>query len=157
MTIHQYDLKIRWIGNTGEGTQSYQSYQRDFVVESKNKPAIPGSADPAYRGEASRWNPEDLMIAAASACHKLWYLHLCAVNHICVVDYIDHASGFMDDAHPEKRGHITHIVLKPQIILKAGANLDLARQLHEQAHHECMIANSVNFPIMCEASFVFNA
>ncbi len=46
MTIHQYDLKIRWIGNTGEGTQTYQSYQRDFVVESKNKPAIPGSADP---------------------------------------------------------------------------------------------------------------
>ncbi|MFX6605506.1 OsmC family peroxiredoxin, partial [Acinetobacter baumannii] len=30
-----------------------------------------------------------------------------------------------------------------------------AAKLHEEAHHECMIANSVNFPITCEASFSF--
>ncbi|MCU4413643.1 OsmC family protein [Acinetobacter sp. WU_MDCI_Axc73] len=153
MTIHQYNVDIRWTGNTGEGTASYQSYKRDFVIEHPQKPSILGSADSAYRGDLNRWNPEDLLVASASACHKLWYLHLCAVNDICVLDYVDHAVGFMDDAHLTKRGHITHIILKPHVVLKVGANLDIAHQLHEQAHHECMIANSVNFPILCEASF----
>ncbi|MBK0064963.1 MULTISPECIES: OsmC family protein [unclassified Acinetobacter] len=153
MTIHQYDVKIRWIGNIGDGTKSYQSYTRDFLIENHNKPSICGSADPAYRGDPTKWNPEDLMVAAASACHKLWYLHLCAVNGVCIMDYVDHACGFMEDAHPEKRGHITHIILKPHVILQAKKSLDLAKQLHQQAHHECMIANSVNFPILCEPSF----
>lgn len=66
----------------------------------------------------TRWNPEDLLVASASACHKLWYLHLCAVNHIHVLSYVDHALGFMEDADPVKRGHFTQITLRPEVVLE---------------------------------------
>lgn len=66
----------------------------------------------------TRWNPEDLLVASASACHKLWYLHLCAVNHIHVVSYVDHALGFMEDTDPVKRGHFTQIILRPEVVLE---------------------------------------
>jgi organic hydroperoxide reductase OsmC/OhrA len=71
------------------------------------------------------------------------------------VSYIDKALGFMEDADPVKRGHFTQIILRPEVILEKGADQALAAKLHEEAHHECMIANSVNFPITCEASFSF--
>ncbi len=155
MTIHKYEVKIQWEGNTGTGTSSYRSYKRDFSIQHPQKATIQGSSDPAYLGDVTRWNPEDLLVASASACHKLWYLHLCAVNHIHVVSYIDKALGFMEDADPVKRGHFTQITLRPEVVLEKGADQELAAKLHEEAHHECMIASSVNFPITCEASFSF--
>lgn len=72
---HHYQLSVEWTGNSGKGTESYRSYQRDFVVTTANKPAIQGSSDPAFLGDATRWNPEDMLLASTSACHKLWYLH----------------------------------------------------------------------------------
>ncbi|WEV48395.1 OsmC family protein [Acinetobacter sp. ESL0695] len=156
MTIHYYNVSITWEGNLGEGTTSYKAYQRDFKITHPHKPTILGSADPAYLGDKSRWNPEDLMLSAASACHKLWYLHLCAINGIHIVAYTDDAEAEMEDYHPIKRGHITQICLNPRITLKQGANLELAKKLHDLAHHECMVANSVNFPIYCKPIFSFN-
>ena len=150
MTIHQYCVNVQWTGNLGQGTTSYRAYHRNFEITHSDKEKILGSADPAYLGDKTRWNPEDLLVASASACHKLWYLHLCAVNQICVLEYCDHAEGYMQD---EGKGHITQIVLKPQIKLALGSNKTLAEALHQQAHHECMIANSVNFPIECEPTF----
>lgn len=61
----------------------------------------------------------------------------------------------MEDYHPTKRGHIKEVCLNPRITLKQGANLALAKELHETAHHECMVANSVNFPIYCKPLFNF--
>lgn len=118
MTIHEYEVKIQWEGNTGTGTSSYRSYKRDFSIHHPQKATIQGSSDPAYLGDVTRWNPEDLLVASASACHKLWYLHLCAVNHIHVLSYVDHALGFMEDTDPVKRGHFTQIILRPEIVLE---------------------------------------
>lgn len=153
MALHQYPLTMQWQGNTGLGTASYHSYKRDFVVQHPNKVDIAGSADPAYLGDPSRWNPEDLLVAATSACHQLWYLHLCAEHDICVLSYVDQAVGYMQDTDPVKRGHMTQVILRPHIQLSQGSDLALAQSLHHQAHHECMIANSVNFPVLCEATY----
>lgn len=90
---HRYDVAITWIGNDGAGTQSYRSYRRDHVVEVVGKPRIPGSSDPDFLGDRARYNPEELLVASLSACHMLWYLHLCADNGILVTDYRDKASG----------------------------------------------------------------
>ncbi|MCF8999942.1 OsmC family protein [Acinetobacter nectaris] len=155
MTTHYYNVSVIWDGNLGQGTASYDGYQRDFQITHPHKPTILGSADPAYLGDKTRWNPEDLMVAAASACHKLWYLHLCAVNGVHVIAYEDDAESEMEDHHPTKRGHIKEVCLNPRITLKQGANLALAKELHETAHHKCMVANSVNFPIYCKPLFNF--
>ncbi len=51
MTIHKYEVKIQWEGNTGTGTSSYRSYKRDFSIQHPQKVTIQGSSDPAYLGD----------------------------------------------------------------------------------------------------------
>jgi organic hydroperoxide reductase OsmC/OhrA len=56
-------------GNLGTGTSGYRDYSRNYAIVSEGKSAIQGSADPAFRGDRSRWNPEELLVASLSACH----------------------------------------------------------------------------------------
>lgn len=146
---HQYAVQVEWLGNEGTGTSGYRAYGRNHAIRSGDKPEIPGSADPAFRGDATRWNPEDLLVAAASACHKLWYLHLCSDAGIVVEAYRDDAIGTMLDTPTD--GRFTKIVLRPHVTLRAGSDAAKAAELHHTAHEKCYIANSVNFPIECEA------
>jgi organic hydroperoxide reductase OsmC/OhrA len=139
---------VHWAGNRGTGTSGYRDYSRDHVITAGDKPAIPGSSDAAFLGDAMRWNPEDLLVASASACHKLWYLHLCADAGIAVVDYRDDAEGTMRD-NP-LQGRFSQIVLRPRVVIQPGGDVELATRLHHVAHEKCYIANSVNFPILCE-------
>ena len=88
---HHYTTQLMWTGNTGEGTANYRSYGRDHVLSAAGKPEIPGSSDPSFRGNPQRYNPEELLVSSLSSCHMLWYLHLCAVNGVVVVDYKDEA------------------------------------------------------------------
>jgi len=148
---HSYAVTVTWIGNTGEGTASYTAYQRDFTVEGPGKASILGSAYPAFRGNRVRWNTEDMLLASISSCHKLWYLHLCAVNNVNVLEYVDHPVGRMVEGDGQRKGRFKHAELRPQIIISHRSDLDLAMRLHNDAHHECFIANSVNFPIKCSA------
>ncbi|MFF7061951.1 OsmC family protein [Pseudomonas sp. NPDC008258] len=151
MKEHTYSVTVNWVGNSGEGTTHYTSYQRDFDITAGNKRPIAGSADPAFRGDSSRWNPEDLLVASLSACHKLWYLHLCAVNDVNVLEYVDQPLGFMSEGDNQRKGHFRQVTLCPRVVVASGSDIDLAMRLHEQAHHECFIANSVNFPVLCDA------
>ena len=92
---HTYRTTLEWIGNKGSGTSDCRAYGRDHTIHSGIKPAIAGSSDPAFRGDPGRWNPEELLLAALSACHKLAYLHLCATYGIAVTAYRDEAEGVM--------------------------------------------------------------
>lgn len=150
---HEYRVTVTWAGNLGSGTSGYRAYGRDHVISAEGKPDISGSSDPAFRGDASRWNPEDMFLASLSACHKLWYLHLCSVSGVIVTAYEDHAEGTMImDA--EGVGRFTDVLLKPQVTIKTGTYPQIAAELHAEAHEKCFIANSVNFPVRCEAEIV---
>jgi organic hydroperoxide reductase OsmC/OhrA len=152
---HKYPVSVQWTGNHGSGTSGYRAYSRDHIIAAGNKPDIPGSSDPAFRGDASRWNPEDLLVASASACHKLWYLHLCSDAGIVVLSYRDDAEGTMLDS-PEP-GRFSRIVLRPKVVIRNGGDIELAAGLHHAAHEKCYIANSVNFPIVCEPDIATDA
>ena len=146
---HTYNVRIEWTGNRGSGTSGYRDYGREHTIGAGGgKADIAGSSDAAFRGNAERWNPEELLVASASACHKLWYLHLCAEAGIAVMAYVDNAEGTMIDS-PEQ-GRFTRIVLHPHVMIRAGDDSALAARLHHDAHARCYIANSVNFPIECE-------
>lgn len=149
---HEYKVTVRWTGNRGSGTSAYRAYGRDHAIESPGKPTIPGSSDPAFLGDRTRWNPEDLLVASTSACHKLWYLHLCAEAGIAVLEYVDEAEGTMVEGRSEEggKGRFTRIVLRPRVTVRSGDDIELARRLHHDAHAECFIANSLNFPVLCE-------
>jgi len=146
---HHYSPTIRWTGNQGSGTSEYRAYSREHILQVQGKPAVACSSDPAFCGDPARYNPEELLVAALSGCHMLWYLHLCAVRGIVVVDYVDTAAGTMEEA-ADGSGHFTGVVLKPHIKIAAG-DVKLAEELHVVANKMCFIANSVNFPVRHEA------
>ena len=146
MQQHRYATTLRWTGALQGPTTDYRSYSRDYVMEIENKAPLEGSADPMFRGTASRYNPEELLVAALSSCHLLSYLALCARNGVEVLSYEDQASGTME----MKDGAIrfTEVLLHP--VCTVRGDLEKAKRLHEQAHAECFIANSVNFPVRHE-------
>jgi organic hydroperoxide reductase OsmC/OhrA len=145
---HRYHVTVEWTGNTGAGTSSYRAYERRHEISAPDsaKPVIPGSSDPAFRGDAARWNPEELLVASLSACHQLWYLHLCADAGVVVTAYVDRAEGTMlEDA--AGAGQFTRVVLRPVVTVAAGVDVERARALHHEAHARCYIARSVRFPV----------
>ena len=146
---HSYSSTVRWTGNLGTGTSGYKDYDRNHEISAPGKPLIPGSSDPAFRGDAARYNPEDLLVASLSTCHMLWYLHLAAVNKVVVLDYEDQADGVMEET-ADGGGRFLEVTLRPRITVTAQSDLDTAKQLHHDAHEKCFIANSVNFPVGCE-------
>lgn len=150
---HHYAVTLQWTGNTGTGTSGYRDYRRDHEITTTGKPPIPGSSDPHFRGDAARWNPEELLVAALSSCHQLSYLHVCADAGIVVLAYTDHAQGVMEEA-PNGSGRFQSATLHPHVTVAAGSDLTLARDLHHSAHAKCFIANSVNFPVRCEPEVV---
>jgi len=143
---HHYVVAVTWTGNTGTGTSGYRDYQRHHEISAGQKPSIPGSSDPAFRGDPARWNPEELLVASLSACHKLWYLHLCAEVGIVITAYVDHAEGVMEET-ADGSGHFESVTLRPRVTVGSGSDLAKARALHDIAHQKCFIANSVNFPV----------
>lgn len=146
---HQYKAELRWTGNQGEGTASYRSYSREFRLRIDGKPELQGSADPAFRGDTSKWNPEELFLASLSACHMLWYLHLCSDEGIRVLSYEDHAEGVMEEMK-NGSGKFAEVTLHPKITISDSDNLEKAGQLHKKANEMCFIANSCNFPVRHE-------
>ncbi|MCE7027034.1 OsmC family protein [Jiella avicenniae] len=152
-TRHHYAIRLEWTGNRGEGTAHYRTYTRDHVITSAGKPTIAGSADPAFRGDPARWNPEEMLLASLSACHQLWYLHLCAVAGVVVTAYEDAAEGEMLEAK-DGGGEFVRAVLRPKVTIAGTSDPEKAMALHHEAHAKCFIARSVRFPVECEARIV---
>lgn len=146
MKQHTYGCEIEWTGNDGEGTKSYTSYRRDHVIRSAGKPDVPASSDPSFRGDKNRYNPEELLVASLSSCHMLWYLHLCAVNKITVLEYRDSAEGVMRE-NADGSGEFVGVTLKPRVLIVEAGKEALAIELHHRAHSLCFVSRSVNFPV----------
>lgn len=149
---HSYATTVEWTGNTGSGTSGYRTYKRAHTIVAEGKPVISGSSDPSFRGDPARYNPEDLLVGSVSACHMLWYLHLCSAGGIVVMGYVDHAVGTMvEDA--AGGGRFARINLRPEVTLAPGSDEAAALKAHHEAHEKCFIANSVNFPIAVDPFF----
>ena len=143
---HTYRLDLEWTGNTGDGTASYRGYERTHVLRHPPKPDLPGSSDAAFRGDASRWNPEELLVASLSACHMLGYLHQAALAGVVVTSYTDEPVGEMaeDDAGG---GRFSAVLLRPTVTVSDASMAEVASSLHAVAHDGCFIAASVSFPV----------
>ena len=148
--LHQYDVRITWTGNLGSGTTGYKHYSRDFALEAEGKATIAGTADLAFHGTPGRWNPEEMLVAALSACHKLSYLHLCAIHGVVVTGYVDRAEGQMRFDAATGGGQFERVLLRPEVTVTPGSDVEMARTLHSKAHELCFIANSMNFAVVCE-------
>jgi RimJ/RimL family protein N-acetyltransferase/organic hydroperoxide reductase OsmC/OhrA len=143
---HHYALELTWTGNTGNGTASHRAYRRDHLVTAPGAGTLRGSSDPAFRGDATRWNPEQLLVASIAQCHLLWYLALAAEAGVVVTGYTDAPTGTMRE-NPGGSGEFTGVTLHPRVTIAPGSDEEKARQLHERVGDYCFIARSVNFPV----------
>ncbi len=144
----EYTVSVAWDGSP-VGTANVREYSRDHIVTAGNKPPLQGSADDVFRGDADRWNPEEMLVASMSQCHMLWYLHLAARAGITVVTYNDHPVGtLVTDA--DGSGRFTGMTLHPSVVVTEVEDIGRAAELHEKAHKLCFVANSVNFQVHVE-------
>lgn len=151
---HDYTVHIHWTGNRGTGTSAYRAYDRNWDLASPGKPLIHCSNDPLLGGNPEKYNPEDLLLAALSSCHMLWYLHLCSEAGVTVTSYNDNPVG-SGEVEPSGKGRFLSAILRPKIVITNGSDMEKAIQLHDEIHAYCFIARSVNFPVTYEPEITF--
>jgi organic hydroperoxide reductase OsmC/OhrA len=144
--MHHYKTTTKWVGNRGQGTANYRAYDRNHDISVEGRPDIVCSSDPTFRGDPSRHNPEVLLVGSLSGCHMLWYLHLCADNNIVVTEYIDEATGTMEE-NKDGSGQFVEVTLNPRVTVADKSMIDKANELHHKANQLCFIARSVKFPV----------
>jgi organic hydroperoxide reductase OsmC/OhrA len=149
---HHFVCRLVWTGAAAGGTTSYEGYSREVRVDVAGKAPLPMSAAPAFRGDGSIHNPEDLLVAALSSCHFLSYAALCARSGVEVVAYEDDAAGTMDRVDGVTR--FTEVVLRPRVTIARGSDREKALALHARAHDICFIANSVDFDVRHEPTIL---
>lgn len=150
---HEYTSRVVWTGNRGEGTKRYHGYDRTWDIQTPGKPVVHCSNDPLLGGDPELPNPEDLLLAAVSACHMLWYLHLASTAGIVVRAYADDPVA-LGETEPNGAGRFLNATLRPRIEVEVGADLEKAAALHHEVHRFCFIARSINFPIEYQPTFV---
>ena len=105
---------------------------------------VPASSAPERGGDPAKADPEQLLVAAASSCHMLWFLDFSRRERIRVISYEDAAEGEMDGRR------FVRVVLRPAIEFEAEPDAGVLRELHDRAHEACFIAISLNCPVEVE-------
>ena len=152
---HRFECRLVWTGARHGGTTGYDAYSREYRVDIPGKPSIRGTAATVFRGDPSLPNPEDLLMAALSACHFLSYVAYCARDGVNVIAYEDEATGIMERV--DRVTKFTDVLLRPRVTVAPGSDVEKAKALHEKAHRACFIANSVNFPVRNEPEILVTA
>lgn len=150
---HHYRIRAAWTGNRGAGTTGFRDYDRLVTLQATGKPDLLASSDKPFRGDPSRWNPEDLLLAALAECHLLSYLHAAVTAGVVVTAYHDDATALLVQG-PGNGGRFAEATLRPQVTVAEAAMVPAATQAHGPAHEWCFIAASVNFPIHIQPQVV---
>lgn len=150
MKEHQYHTALRWTGNTGKGTETYRGYERAHIISAQGKTDIACSSDPSFRGDRTKYNPEELFLASLSSCHMLWFLHLSSDAGVIVQEYTDSAKGIMIE-YEDGNGRFKEVILQPHVKVKEEWMMEKVNELHDKAHQFCFISNSCNFPVRHES------
>lgn len=147
--MRDYALELIWTETGSEASDRLQRYDRNHRIHVAGKPVLEVSADRLFHGDASRHNPEDLLLAALASCHMLSYLYLAAREGLRIRDYRDQASGRL--RVDGESGRFVEVCLHPMLRLAPGSDPEQAEALHREAQKLCFIAHSVNFPVRVEA------
>lgn len=145
-----FETRVRWTGAYVPGQTGARSYGRDMQVEPAGKPPIAGSAGARYFGDDSRYNPEDLMLASLAECHLLTYLALATKAGVRFESLAIDITGVLGSVGGKTR--FVRATLRPTAVLVPGADRAVADALHREAHEQCFMSNSINFPITIELS-----
>jgi len=146
----EHHIALNW--EKGDAPFTYDAYPRNHAISFKNgQETVIFSSSPAYKGDASKADPEDLLVAALSSCHMLSFLAIAAKKKLTVHSYRDDAVGFLENDMSEgKAGKlwISRVILRPNVAIDADA--ETLAHIHHLAHEACFIANSVKTQVSVE-------
>jgi len=141
----EHHIKLNW--EKGETPFTYEAYSRTHSIAFKNgQQAAIVSASPAYKGDAGKPDPEDLLVAALSSCHLLSFLAIASKKKLTVKSYQDDAVGFLENDGGKL--WMARVILRPKVVIDADA--EIIANIHHLAHEACFIANSVKTDISVE-------
>jgi organic hydroperoxide reductase OsmC/OhrA len=147
--VHRYAATTAWQGSTLDGYAAYSRDHRGAAPPAQAELAL--SADPAFHGDPSRLNPEQLLVLAASSCQMLSFLAICARARLDIRAYEDEAVGVMPEDDPPMR--ITQVTLRPRITVAGDVDDERLHRYTQVAHRECFIASSLKTRIDVEPTF----
>jgi len=139
--MSEHHATIKWQRSSPDFT--WQTYNRAHEWRFAAT-TVPASATKEYRGDESRVNPEEALVAALSSCHMLTFLAVAAKRKVSLDSYEDDAIGVLEKNAAGKLA-ITRVTLRPKIIWSPGVtvSLDDLTKMHHEAHAGCFVANSV--------------
>ena len=147
--MSEHRVRVSW--ERGGVDFGYESYPRDHAWSFEGGVRVPASSAPAFRGNPERVDPEAAFVAALSSCHMLTFLALASRKRLPVDGYEDEAVGFLEKNEAGKLA-MTRVVLRPRVLFADPApGPEVVADLHERAHRECFIANSVLSRVEVEA------
>jgi len=144
---HEFSLRAEW-NTDDERPHPARGFSRDVVIQAEGPGELAGSAAKLFHGDTSRWNPEQLVLAALAECHILSYLYVAGQAEI-EVEKVSVRGELTLEAGADG-GQITSATLYPEVWVADAMQLPRARELHDEAHKQCFIARSMNFPIRIE-------
>ena len=152
---HQFEALLHWPADPAQPRPPEAVFSRNNILQAPGKAPVPGSSPAVFGGDASRYNPEELMVMSLSECHMLTYLAIAAKKRMTILAYEDRATGSLGMA-PSGSGKMSmqEVVLRPKVTVAKGPDLADAMAIHEKAHANCFMANSVNFPVRHDAQIV---
>ncbi len=157
---HVFETRLRWPADSAQAMPPEAAFSRNNVLSADGKADVAGSAPAVFGGDASRYNPEELLVMSLSECHMLTYLAIAAKKRMVVLSYEDRATGTLGlgargvKSGPPGKTSMQEVVLRPRVTVGKGTDLADAMAMHEKAHANCFVANSVNFPVKHEAEIV---
>jgi len=151
--MSEYIAAVSWHRNGVEFSDN--RYSRKHVWTFDGGAEVPASASPHVvpipLSDPTGVDPEEAFVAAISSCHMLWFLSIACKRGFVVESYSDKAVGIMAKNHEGKLA-MTRVTLRPQVMF-VGAELpdeSTFHEMHENAHRECFIANSVRSEVLCD-------
>lgn len=151
--MHSYTAHVLW--NRGDQVFLDSLYSRRYLITFDGGVTIPGSPSPHVvrvpLSDPAAVDPEEAFVASLSGCHMLWFLSLAAERGFRVDSYSDNPEGIIE-RNGQRKLAMSLVTLRPMVIFsgKAIPTQEEFAAMHEEAHGECFIANSVKTEIRCE-------
>jgi len=150
--MSEHKVNLSWKNESDDF--SYKNYNRNHSWKFEGGTAVKASAAPEYLGEKEFVNPEEAFAASLASCHMLTFLAIASMKRYTIAVYEDNAVAILEK-NEKSRMAITKLYLRPKITFK-GDNIPdetIINEIHQRAHTECFIANSVLTEIIIEPVF----
>lgn len=131
-----YATTVDWLGG------------KAAILAADGKEQFRVASPPEFRGERNVWTPEDLLVGAVETCLLMTFASIVQRQQLAVERYCSEAKGLLesgDDGYA-----FTRIVVKPVITIADDAARGPVLRAIQQAHRDCLIANSLRSTVIVE-------